>query len=291
MMSTRRSRQRRAAAALVMTASLGLCGAAQTAMQGPESWYDAGHGWRAVGLQAIFESNDGGATWHKLPNPQDSQPATVLRTGLKVGLQVNATTDRTLWTNDSGRHWSYAPQIGAPATGADAFLFWAKGRAVYRVTPWPPPYACTRVLRGNRCGYVDGRGRVREARLTATRVGTVPEGALAASVLPGGVVAAAFATGPSARPYVLLARYPRRLGAPRVRVQELPHPADPTLTACAAPLVDWPRIAIAACRFGDDSAGAVGFWLSLDGGSSWNLAGVTAAEASGWISRGLRTPR
>lgn len=47
----------------------GTAGDGRSASLGDESWYDADHGWRVVGLKAIQQTDDGGATWRRLPNP------------------------------------------------------------------------------------------------------------------------------------------------------------------------------------------------------------------------------
>jgi hypothetical protein len=264
----------RLAVRLAVAAAI-LCGVGHSAVQGTESWYDADHGWRAVGLDRVLETNDGGATWRKLPNPLDSKPATVLRTGVRAGLQTDSTTDKTLWTNDDGRHWAYAPEVGSPATGAGHFLFWARARTVYRVIPWPPPYRCTRLLKGERCGYRDARGTIRSAKLRSTPVGTVPEGVALPTVIPGGVVAATGVAHATDRPFALIARYTSLNRPPHVRTQELPHPLDRTLYACSAPLVEWPRIAIPACDFARGDQDLFGYWTSVDGGSMWTLTGIS----------------
>ncbi len=86
-------------------------------------------------------------------------------------MQVNGTTDRVLWTNDNGQHWIYASQIGTHTTGSGSFLFWAHGRTLYRVLPWPPPYKCVKILRGTQCGYRDSSGHIRAARRDTAALG------------------------------------------------------------------------------------------------------------------------
>lgn len=253
-------------------AALGLTPSSRSASQGRESWYDADHGWRVVEGFVIDESNDGGATWRRLPNPHDSQVGTVLRTGVASGVYEDSFDDRMYWTNDGGRHWSYSPRIGQPLTGSGRFLFWWQGRWVYRVRPWPAPYRCTVYLRSVRCGYRDRRGRIREGTLTATKVASVPEGNLDASVIPGGVVAATVALSAGIRPYAVVARWIGRGSQPKVISRELPHPSDRTLSACRAPLVDWPTIVVPACEFGGRKG--VGLWSTDDGGKVWRFSGT-----------------
>jgi len=256
----------------VVVVAAAACSAAWGAQLAHESWLDAEHGWKVVPLKDVLETNDGGRTWRRLPNPQDSETLNVLRTGLTTGLQVDSVTDHILWTNDSGRHWSYAKQIGTPTTGSGRFLFWAHGRTLYRVLPWPPPWRCISVLRGSLCGYRDSSGRMRAGRLQSVVVARVPEGNLRPTVIPGGVVAATSTPDGTTAPYALVARYLDRSARPRVRIAALPHPPGSTLYACRAPMAEWPRVTIEACRWGggDDP---VTTWLSDNGGTSWRLTG------------------
>ncbi len=270
------ARRRRAQRAFVAVAAFAcmsiLVASVLAASRGDESWYDAEHGWRVTQKLWIVETNDGGATWRELPNPQDSQAGSVLRTGLRSGLYHNATDDRVYWTNDGGRFWGYSPRIGASLTGEGRFLFWTGGRSIYRVQPWPFPSRCVVVVRRDRCAYRDKRGFLREAKFTAVRVGTVPTGRVVAAVVPGGVVGATTSSVVGVKPYVILARWAGRATRPQVLLQELPHPPTGTLFACDEPFVDWPRLAISACDLESPRSTAIGVWRSDDGGRRWRLA-------------------
>lgn len=267
-------RRLRAAAAACALAGLALAipATSSTASQDSESWYDADHGWRVGEGLVAQETNDGGRTWRTLPNPHDSQVASVLRTGLTAGVYENSIDGSMFWTNDGGKHWSQSLRIGSPAIGSGSFLFWWHGRSVYRVRPWPAPYRCTTYVKGMRCGYKDGRGRLREAAFTATKVASVPAGTARASVVPGGVVAVTAGLARGERPSVALVRWVRRDGRPTATTQELPLPADRTFSACEVPLVRWPILVVTACEVPSGTPSA--FWRSRNGGRDWQFSGL-----------------
>ncbi len=59
-------------AILTLTLAAIACSTASSAQLGTESWLDAEHGWRVVPLRDVLETNNGGRTWRRLPNPQDT---------------------------------------------------------------------------------------------------------------------------------------------------------------------------------------------------------------------------
>lgn len=245
---------------------------ATTAGTAGESFYDALHGWRVAEGLEIEETNDGGATWRRLPLPFDDQVSGVLRTGLRAGLYGSAVTDKVFWTNDGGEHWSYTRSVGGATVGEGPLLVWWRFRNLYRVTPWPVPGRCVNPPSTTSC-RVRRSGRLTTARLAAVPIAGVPDGYFAyGALVPGGVVASTAAPSHTDHPRVVVARWLHGLAArPTVWVRLLPEPPDLNLSPVQGVLVDWPALTIFAQHIGEGTTRLVGRWESIDGGRTWRF--------------------
>lgn len=244
-----------------------------------QSWYDGRHGWRVAGLN-IEETNDGGVSWRRLFRYPLDNINLVLRTGLKAGLysETGCCATTFSWTND-GREFFDAQEL-EPAwayVGEGPMLFKIYGAAILRVRPWPFPYRCIGGASSGRCLFRDRGGRKRQARFSIQYLTTMSSGVVGgAAIVPGGMVAVnypSFASRSSFVPSAVFIRWMTSTSTrPRIAVAALPTGGDVTIVPCGEnPLVEWPRLTVAACRTDGTNISPVGVWESIDGGTTYHL--------------------
>jgi hypothetical protein len=204
---------------------------------------DSRHEWESR-EDGVYQTNDGGRRWQRI---YPGYATRVVRTGATTGIisvgspapRCNCST-RQLWTNDAGRTWRQAADIGGNFEGSGRNLYWWSDTALFRVQNWPPV------------------GAIRSTRVASTS-GTVID----AANIPGGV--AALVDRHASAPQVILAA---TAGTTTVTLPAAGGNVTPrSITASGSRLV----VKATDTTNPTTSPNPTVKWTSTDGGKTWAI--------------------